>query len=171
MKERMVDKSKPNDKSSSATLLPQTISTGELMAYPVAAVAGYSVLDTEIRKASYKNLVTQGLFKDLQLDRRAKYHEIFDHAMQNPGTNTVPAIKDLEIEYRSAVRDRFKAMGLNHTADYWEVLKRNQKQNVAILGATVSGVVLGGLLTMASNKHWWQQFDKLTDKLDSPRER
>lgn len=163
----MVEDSKPDNKPAAPHKSVHIPNVGEIAAYPLAAIAGYSVIGTEMRKASYKNLVTQGLFNDLQQIRKAEYQSILREATESGGKDMVPAIHKLELEYRDAVRERFQSMGIKSMEDYWQILKRNQKQNVAILGATVSGVVLGAILTVANNQNLWSQFDKLSDKLDS----
>lgn len=53
------------------------------------------------------------------------------------------------------MRHKLQSLGMHNLEDYWHTLKRNQKQDALMLAATVSGVVLGAMYTMAD--HSWVQ--------------
>lgn len=139
----------------------------EWAAYPLALIAGYNVFETAVRKACYKNIASQGLFNDLQNTRKQEYQALFKTAQSHPDQNMTYAIKALETDYRLHVKERFQILGMHGAGDYWQVLKRNQKQDVLMLAATVSGVVLGALLTI-SDHSWVQKLGSGAKKEDDP---
>lgn len=125
----------------------------ELVSYPLALISGYNVLETSTRKSCYKNLALQGLFDDMQKGRKQEYQRLFSETAKQGSGDVVEAISALESKYRIDVRHKLESLGMHGLGDYWKVLKRNQKQDALMLTATVSGVVLGAMYTLAD--HSW----------------
>ncbi len=125
-----------------------------MLTYPVAAYLGYTTIETAIRKSMYENFAKRGVFNDLQQQRKTQYlAAIAESEKRGDGKSKLAAtIEKVEDDYRLNVRQWFRHHGLYDAGDFWQTLQHNQKIDALVMGATVSGIALGALLTVTHNR-------------------
>ncbi len=134
--------------------IAQNVRTGiKVVAYPASIYSGYVAAVSIIRNEIYKNVAVTGQFEAAK--KRMKLDPLRE-AMRDPKhpmhAHLPELLEKLNEDFRVTVNNKFREMGLKNVGNYWKGLNRNQKIEAATLGMTVSGIVLGAMLTVANSK-------------------
>lgn len=134
--------------------LADNISFGiKAVAYPVSIYTGYEAAASVIRNQIYKNIAGTGIFEaDKNTIKTKPLGEVVNNPAHPLHTQLPDHLADLNDKYRVNVRNKFRTMGFNNIGDYWKGLNRNQMVDAIVVGMTVTGIVLGSMLTVANSK-------------------
>ncbi len=146
--------SEPTEKTEVDSPIAQNVRLWmKTLAYPLGIVTGYQSTASIIRNQLYKNVAVTGEF---EAAKKAMKVEPLRQAVSNinhPMHHNLPELMSkLNEDYRTFVRHRFKEMGLRNVGDYWQGLNRNQKIEAVVFGMTVTGIVIGSVITMADHR-------------------
>jgi len=99
-----------------------------MLAYPVSAAAGYLAAETQVHRGVFDNLANHGeAFADLKKNRHNFYGQALRGHKAGKITSMAPAMAKIETDYRAAVKERFKELGMPGMRQYWQGLQRTQK--------------------------------------------
>lgn len=111
----------------------------------------------QIGKAFFKGMNRAGVFTDLQKIRDDKIAQAF----KGDPAQVVSQVKKINFEYGKALEDEMKRFGVRNSFDKWEMLRSHQKTEAVVTALAVTGVALGAVLTIASNRRVSLKQDEL----------
>lgn len=126
----------------------------DAISYGVAGYSGWLATDLSIRTGMYKNLASQGVFDDIQKQRKSDYQNLLREAETGNQIILPEKIRVLEETYRDSVRQRIEGLGIKGMEDWWKLLKRNQKMDAIVQGLTVSGIAIGALMLVTNSREF-----------------
>lgn len=140
----------------------------KIATYPLAAMTAFIVGRTEIRKAIYKNFVSAGGLKDLQVYHRQEVADLMRKGETMPVTNGPALTQASNNAYRMAVKERFEKIGFHGVTDYWHGLHPNQKTNAIVFAAGAAGIVITTSLAFVNNRSMLHKLTARGQEADTP---
>lgn len=130
-----------------------------ILSVPVAALVGGYYTNVAVRKRLYTNFWHQGFFKSHQAERHKQYQEAIAAARAGILEDPPKVFSEIENLYRDKVAEgELAKIGLKNFSNYFRGLERHQKTDVVFYSATITGVMLGGMLSLANNIGWVRKF-------------
>lgn len=123
----------------------------ELAGYPAAAAATFFVGRSSVRKNVYKNLASNGIFDDLQAQRKSDIKALGARIATDSSVHGPTEIEGIHARYREAVKERFESWKFKGLKDHWRGLHSNQKIECLAFAAGTSAILLGACLTIAEH--------------------
>jgi len=150
--------------------------TLKVAAYPIAALSGLWAAGRELHYAAYKTIQSgenNPLFKEI----KNTYEPSFAKNAHDLASKTITEEKFLSEfirikgEHSHAVGAKMQSLGLGNELfglkdmpKKWSTVNRDARNRALITGATVTGIAIGAMLTIANSKTLEQFFGKENER-------
>lgn len=119
-------------------------------AFGASAAAGLATARIYVNDAVYDNLKKHGAFDDIVTPHRSELQTLIkDQIGEGKVANFASRLAEVKSGYYPDVTKRIEEMGIKGVRDEWKAVHRSQRQNAAILGLTVSSIMIGACLEVA----------------------
>ena len=115
-----------------------------------SGAAGLASARIYVSDAVYDNLKKHGAFTDIHTPHKSQLEGLIQQQLgEGKVANFATRLAEVKSSYYPEITKRIDEMGIKGLRDEWKAVHRSQRQNAAIIGMTVSSIMIGACLEVA----------------------
>jgi hypothetical protein len=136
----------------------------DLTAAGISILSGMTAAWISINNSFFKNAEKYDVIEAEREMRDSKWIELKHKNIT--GHKLIEGVEQIEHEYSKGVGKRLKDLGVYYPWEKWHMLRPHQKTEVALSVAAVSGVAIGAMVNLRSNRNVAQRQNAIEQKVN-----